>query len=99
MAATAFNGGISMDTAADTYKDPNGNNLRVRGVNIEKTTAGTVTLADGAGTTVLVTQSINDGATLFIPFMGWETNGIQYKATSAGSALVRWLLDPSKQGR
>jgi hypothetical protein len=90
MAVTTFSGGASLASVGDSIspaKTEGG--IRIGRVFIEKATAGTVTLKDGSGTVFHITESIGDGAVLRLDFGGWLTNGFEYDAVSAGTAVVR----------
>src|SRR5262245_35470836 len=90
MAVTRLATGYVMTAVGDRVTEK----ISILMVAIEKITTGTVTFRDGAGNTIHVTESITGGAVLRIPWEGWATDGFEYDATSAGSAIVRILTAP-----
>jgi hypothetical protein len=101
VASAAFNGGYTMTQPGDVVPaDVHGTtvgDIIVKKIIIEKTTNGFVVLKDGSGVNIHVTETITGGQRKEMDFKNWRTNGVEYDAVSAGSAIVRVFV--GKGGR
>jgi hypothetical protein len=109
MATVAFSGGATLGAAGDTYPvDTHGStvgDIIVNLIVIEKDTgAGQVTLKDGSGNIIHVTESLSATETdsnhnKYIEFPGgWRTNGVELDNVGGG-AVVRLFVAKGTVGK
>ncbi len=88
MAVTIFENAFELVAAGDTALPRTGYaGIEISAIHIIKTTAGDVTLKDGAGNAILYTLADNENFIMHFPG-GWIVSGLEFDAISGGSAVV-----------
>lgn len=78
-----------MDAAGDAVTG----RLSIAKIIVVKATAGTVTFKDSTGTVILLTGALADTSMTQIDFPPWISDGFEYDAVSAGTAIVYVYLN------